>query len=233
MYLINIFVEYFPSYFDAFLMTIRLSVLSLIFASLLGIIIGLVNSAKNKNIITRIFQIISRVYIDLIRGTPLLVQILIIYYGIPQVLRASTGFQWNSIGGAFTAGVVILTLNAGAYMSEIVRAGIESVDVGQFEAARSLGLGYGKTMIKIILPQAIRTMLPSIINQYIISIKDTSLLSTIGVRELTNNGRIHASAASDQVMVLYCMMAGYYLVVCLLLSKLSKVLEKRYSYGKQ
>ena len=230
--MIDLFVRYFPTYFDAFIMTIKLAILSLIFASIVGIVVGLITSTKTKNAFLKILQGICKIYIDLIRGTPMLVQILIIYYGIPQVLRASTGFQWANIGGAFTAGIVILTLSAGAYMAEIVRAGIESVDVGQFEAARSLGLPYSKTMIKVILPQAIRTMLPSIINQFIISIKDTSLLSTIGVRELTNNGKIQASAASDQVMALYCMMALYYLVICLALSKVSKMLERRYSYGR-
>ena len=89
-------------------------------------------------------------------------------YGVGSVLKPY-GFQWSNIGGAFTAGCVALSLNAGAYMAEIIRGGIEAVDKGQMEAARSLGLSYGKAMRKVILPQAFRTMLPSIINQFIIS----------------------------------------------------------------
>ena len=110
------------------------------------------------------------------------------------------GFQWSNIGGAFTAGCVALSLNAGAYMAEIIRGGIEAVDKGQMEAARSLGLSYGKAMRKVILPQAFRTMLPSIINQFIISLKDTSLVSVIGPRELTQNGKIIAANSASMVM---------------------------------
>ena len=118
-------------------------------------------------------------------------------------------------GGTFTAGTVALSLNAGAYMAEIVRGGIEAVDKGQVEAARSLGLTYGKTMKKIVLPQALRTMLPSIINQFIISIKDTSLLSVIGLTELTNVGKTIAATQSAHMMVIYCFMACYYLFIYL------------------
>lgn len=162
----------------------------------------------------------------------MLVQILIIYFGIAQVLRPY-GFNWSHLSGAFGAGVVALMLNAGAYLSEIMRAGIESVDYGQVEAARSLGLPYGKTMTKIVLPQAVRTMLPSIINQFIISIKDTSLISAIGVAELTNVGKTIASSWSSHTMLLYLWMACYYLIICSVLAKLSKIVEKRLSYGKK
>ena len=98
-------------------------------------------------------------------------------------------------------------------MAEIVRGGIEAVDKGQIEAARSLGLTYGKTMKKFVLPQALRTMLPSIINQFIISIKDTSLLSVIGLTELTNVGKTIAATQSAHMMVIYCFMACYYLFI--------------------
>ena len=111
------------------------------------------------------------------------------------------------------AAVVALSLNAGAYMAEIVRGGIESVDKGQMEAARSLGLPYGKAMSKVILPQAIRTMLPSIINQFIISIKDTSLVYAIGIRELTMNSQIITANEPTSVMSIYVMAAIYYLVI--------------------
>lgn len=222
---------YTPRFIDAFWITLSLALYSLVLATIIGVIVGVVNSSKSKSWPSRIFRFLARVYIDLIRGTPMMVQILIIYFGLAQVLRP-IGFNWSSIGGTFTAGVVILTINAGAYMAEIVRAGIESVDPGQVEASRSLGLPYGKTMTKVVLPQAIRTMLPSIINQFIISIKDTSLLSVIGLAELTNTGRTIASNWTSQTMLLYCYMALYYLVICTLLSKLSKIVEKRLSYGR-
>lgn len=204
---------FFASRFNqAIVITIELSIISLIAATIIGIIVGLVNTSKSKSVIMKILKAIANLYIYIIRGTPMLVQILIIYFGLGQMLRP-TGFRWLNIGGTFTAGTVALSLNAGAYMAEIVRGGIEAVDKGQIEAARSLGLTYGKTMKKIVLPQALRTMLPSIINQFIISIKDTSLLSVIGLTELTNVGKTIAATQSAHMMVIYCFMACYYLSV--------------------
>lgn len=223
---------FFASRFNqAIVITIELSIISLVAATIIGIIVGLVNTLKSKSVIMKILKAIANLYIYIIRGTPMLVQILIIYFGLGQMLRP-TGFRWLNIGGTFTAGTVALSLNAGAYMAEIVRGGIEAVDKGQIEAARSLGLTYGKTMKKIVLPQALRTMLPSIINQFIISIKDTSLLSVIGLTELTNVGKTIAATKSAHMMVIYCFMACYYLLICTVLAQVSKVVEKRLSYGK-
>ena len=208
------------------MITIELSIISLVAATIIGIIIGLVNTSKSKSVIMKILKAIANLYIYIIRGTPMLLQILIIYFGLGQMLRL-TGFRWLNIGGTFTAGTVALSLNAGAYMAEIVRGGIEAVDKGQIEAARSLGLTYGKTMKKIVLPQALRTMLPSIINQFIISIKDTSLLSVIGLTELTNVGKTIAATQSAHMMVIYCFMACYYIFFCTVLSQVLKVVEMR------
>ncbi len=116
------------------------------------------------------------------------------------------------------AGMITLSLNGGAYMAEIVRGGIEAVDRGQMEAARSLGLSYGKSMRKVILPQALRTMLPSIVNQFIISLKDTSILSVIGIRELTMNGKIIV-ANTGEAMAIWAIVAFYYIVVISVLSE--------------
>ena len=168
----DLFVRYAPTFNEALVLTLQLTVVSLICASVLGVIFGMFSIAHNK-----ILNVISTIYIDIIRGTPLIVQVFIVYYGFgASVLRPVFDISWNELGGVFTAGAIALSLNAGAYMAEIVRGGIESVDKGQMEAARSLGLPYGKAMSKVILPQAIRTMLPSIINQFIISLKDTSLI---------------------------------------------------------
>lgn len=117
-------------------------------------------------------------------------------------------------------------------MAEIIRGGIEAIDPGQMEAARSLGLPYGKAMSKIILPQAFRTMLPSIINQFIISLKDTSLISIIGIRELTQNGKIIAANSASMVMAVWLSVAIFYLVICTILSRVAKLVERRVSYGK-
>ena len=221
MDIIRVLQEYWPSFCKALMITLEMTVFSLIFATIIGTIVGLFNVSKIKPL-----QFIANIYIDIVRGTPLLVQVFIMYYGLTQFLQ----FQWPAIGGftsAFVAGVVTLSFNAGAYMAEIIRGGIEAVDKGQMEAARSLGLPYKKAMWKIILPQAFRTMLPSIINQFIIS-----LISVIGPRELTQNGKIIAANSSTRVMAIWIVVALFYLVVCTILSRVAKLVERKVSYGK-
>lgn len=215
----------FPSFSEALLVTLKLAICSLLLATILGTIIGICTVSHNK-----FLQYFMTLVIDLIRGTPLLVQTFIIYYGLAQVLRP-TGFSWVSIGGPFTAGVVTLSLNAGAYIGEIVRGGIKSVDVGQVEAARSLGLSYAQTMRKVILPQAFKTMLPSFINQFIISLKDTSLISIIGIRELTQNGKILSANSASKVMSIWLVVALFYFIICTILAKIAGVVERRTAYG--
>lgn len=226
MEVINVLVQYFPSFTVALGETLKLTVVSLIAATILGVIFGLFKVSKIKPL-----QLIANIYIDIIRGTPLMVQTMIIFYGLSQALRP-LGFSWSAIGGNFTAGAVTLSLNAGAYMAEIIRGGIEAVDPGQMEAARSLGLPYKKAMSKVILPQAFRTMMPSIINQFIISLKDTSLISIIGIRELTQNGKIIAANSASRVMAIWLAVALFYLVICTALSRVAKIVERRVSYGK-
>lgn len=222
----NVLVQYFPSFSVALGETMKLTIISLLCATVLGVIFGLFKVSGVKPL-----KLVADIYIDIIRGTPLMVQTMIIFYGLSQSLRP-LGFSWSDIGGAFTAGAVTLSLNAGAYMAEIIRGGIEAVDKGQMEAARSLGLTYGKSMRKIILPQAFRTMLPSIINQFIISLKDTSLISVIGIRELTQNGKIIAANSTSRVMAIWLVVAAFYLVICTILSKIAALVERRVAYGK-
>ena len=217
MDIIRVLQEYWPSFCKALMITLEMTVFSLIFATIIGTIVGLFNVSKIKPL-----QFIANIYIDIVRGTPLLVQVFIMYYGLTQFLQ----FQWPAIGGftsAFVAGVVTLSFNAGAYMAEIIRGGIEAVDKGQMEAARSLGLPYKKAMW---------TILPSIINQFIISLKDTSLISVIGPRELTQNGKIIAANSSTRVMAIWIVVALFYLVVCTILSRVAKLVERKVSYGK-
>lgn len=125
-----------------------------------------------------------------------------------------------------------MSLNAGAYIAEIVRGGIESIDPGQMEAARSLGLPYNKSMAKVVLPQALRTMLPSLINQFIITLKDTSLLSVIGVRELTMNGKI-ITANNMETIRMWSIVAIYYLIVISILTIIANKVEEKVSKSKR
>ncbi len=226
MEFLNILASSVDTFMAALGETAKLAFASLLIATVIGIIVGLMTVSK-----TKLLQKIAQIYIGIIRGTPLLVQTFIIYYGLAQLL-SPFGFQWKLIGGPFAAGTVALSINAGAYMAEIIRGGIEAVDRGQMEAARSLGLSYGKAMQKVVLPQAFFTMLPAIINQFIITLKDTSLISIIGIRELTQNGKILAANSATKVMAIWIVVALYYWVICTLLSYVAGVVERKVSHGK-
>ena len=203
----------FPILLQGLKMTVILTVVSIAIALVLGIIFGLLRVSRSIWL-----RAIGTTFVDIFRGTPLLVQAFFIYFGIPSAL----GFQMS----ALTAGIITLSLNAGAYMTEIVRGGIQSVDKGQMEAARSLGIGYLPTMRRVILPQAIRTMIPSYINQFVITLKDTSILSVIGIAELTQTGRI-IIAGNFQSFKMWLIIGIIYFVVIMALTKLSDRLEHR------
>ncbi len=203
----------FPILMEGLKMTVILTVVSIAIALVLGVIFGLMRVSRAIWL-----RAIGTTFVDIFRGTPLLVQAFFIYFGIPSAL----GFQMS----ALTAGIITLSLNAGAYMTEIVRGGILSVDKGQMEASRSLGIGYLPTMRKVILPQAIRTMIPSYINQFVITLKDTSILSVIGIAELTQTGRI-IIAGNFQSFKMWLIIGIIYFVVIMALTKLSDRLEKR------
>lgn len=205
--------------------TLIMAFYSLIFASIIGLIFGMLSVLKSK-----VCNVIAQVFVDIIRGVPMIVLAFFVFFGVPYALK-------NFLHSTFTftalqAGIICLSLNCGAYMSEIIRAGIQSVDVGQMEAARSLGIPYWKSMQKVVLPQAIRTMIPSIINQFIITLKDTSILSVIGFPELVNAAQnvIAINFKSFQVWLIVGVM---YLIVITILSKIAKALERRMNRGRK
>ena len=208
----------FPILMQGLKMTLILTVVSIAIALVLGIVFGLFRVSRSIWL-----RAIGTTYVDVFRGTPLLVQAFFIYFGIPSAL----GFQMT----ALTAGIITLSLNAGAYMTEIVRGGIQSVDKGQMEAARSLGIGYLPTMRKVILPQAIRTMIPSYVNQFVITLKDTSILSVIGIAELTQTGRL-IIARNYQSFTMWLIIGIVYFVVIMALTKLSDRIEHRLVGGR-
>ncbi|KAB7668417.1 amino acid ABC transporter substrate-binding protein/permease [Bacillus sp. B1-b2] len=209
--------ESMPSLLSGLGMTLFLTVVSLIIATILGIMFGLFRIAKNK-----VLSTLAIIYIDIFRGTPLIVQAFFIYFGIPAALD----FRISAVA----AGLITLSLNAGAYMAEIVRGGIQSVDKGQMEAARSLGLPYGKAMAKVVLPQAVQLMIPSFINQFVITLKDTSILSIIGINELTQSGKI-IIARNLESFQMWLIVGIMYFIVIIILTKVSNVLERRIKNG--
>lgn len=177
MNLFGVLSEVYPTLLIGLTMTVKITILSLIIALVIGIFVCLMNISSNI-----VLRGIAKFYIWLIRGTPMLVQAFYFYFALPQLIQAVTGSQFRIT--VFTASLVTLALNAGAYISEIFRGSIESVNKGQMEAARSLGLSYAKSMQKIILPQAVRICLPSLVNQFIITLKDSTILYAIGLSEV-------------------------------------------------
>ena len=206
--------------------TLLLALSGLFFACILGLIFGLLSVLKN-----RVCNAISTIFVDVIRGVPMIVLAFMIYFGVPQAVNGLlSGARFTLT--ALQAGTVALALNCGAYMAEIIRAGIQSVDPGQMEAARSLGLPYWRAMAKVVLPQAIRTMIPSIINQFIITLKDTSILSVIGFPELVNTAK-NVVANTMRAFEVWAIVGVMYLIIITLLSRLAKRLERRLNRGRE
>lgn len=204
--------------------TLLLALLGLFFACIIGMIFGMMSVIKNKPC-----NVIALIFVDGIRGVPMIVLAYFIYFGIPYLLNNT--FKMGMTLSALQAGTICLALNCGAYMAEIIRAGIQAVDVGQMEAARSLGLPYWKSMRRVVLPQAIRMMIPSIINQFIITLKDTSILSVIGFPELVNRAK-GVVANTFMSFQTWAIVAVMYLIVILALSRCAKVLEKRLNHDR-
>ncbi|WP_312951384.1 ABC transporter substrate-binding protein/permease [Streptococcus parasuis] len=198
--------------------TVGLALLSFAIAIIIGVIFGMFAVSPVKSL-----RVIASVFVDVVRGIPLMIVAAFIFWGIPNLIESMTGQQ--SPINDFVAGTIALSLNSGAYIAEIVRGGIQAVPVGQMEASRSLGISYGTTMRKIILPQAGKIMLPNFINQFVITLKDTTIISAIGLVELFQAGKI-IIARNYQSFRMYAILAIIYLVVITLLTRLARKLEK-------
>jgi len=197
---------------QAVLVTISLALL----AELLGIVLGLV-LALLKISRSRLLSFPAQLYIDVFRGTPLLVQLIIIYFTTPLI-----GIRFESL---FFAGLTTLTLNSAAYVAEIFRAGIQSIDKGQMEAGRASGLTYGQTMRYIIVPQAFRRTIPPLTNEFVMLIKDTSIVSVIGLEELLRAAQVLRAETFNGTPLIAA--ALIYLAICLPLIYLTNGLERR------
>lgn len=203
-----------PFLIKATFITLFLAIVSMAIGLVLGLFTALMRVSKSK-----ILYNIASVYVSAIRGTPLLVQIYLVYFGLPQI---------GITLGPLTSGIIALSINTGAYLSESFRAAILSVDKGQMEAAHSLGMTNGQAMRRIILPQSIRTAIPTIGNAYIGLIKDTSLVSVITVTELLYQTALIV-AKTFKPLSLYATAAVIYWVVCQIFVILLNWLEKRTS----
>src|SRR5690625_173364 len=202
-----------PYLFEGIKYTFIITIFGVAIGFVIGAFAGLGRISKNK-----IIYGISTVYVEIIRGTPILVQILFIFFGLPDLLDLNLD--------KITASIIAIAINAGAYIAEIVRGGVQSIDKGQFEAGDSIGLTKNQTMWHIVWPQAFRRMIPPLGNQFIISLKDTSLFSAIAVVELVYQGKAY-TAASAAYFEPYFMVALFYLAITIPASIILRRLEKR------
>jgi putative lysine transport system permease protein len=208
----KILTHFWPLLLQGLGITLLLSVLGTVFALILALPLASMKLSKD-----RILSTFSRLYITLFRGTPMIVQGVIFFYGF-----YSLGLKWSPL----VAGLTVVTLNTAAYIAEIIRGGITALDPGQMEAARSLGFSYTKSMILVVFPQAIKNSIPAIINEFIVNIKDTAVLQVIGVVDIYN-----ASYTSGLTYAAYLeaasIAAAIYLILTLSTSKIGAMIEKR------
>lgn len=210
--------------FDGLKITVIVSLISILIGTVIGFLTCLMKMSKNP-----ILKVIANIYIWIIRATPMMVQAFVIYFGFPQLIQTFVpGFRIV----AFTAALITLSLNAGAYMAEIFRGAINAVPKGQIEASRSLGVNESKTMMKIVLPQALKIAIPSLVNQFIITVKDTSILSVIGLADLVNKAKVYVGS-SYQFFATYILVAVYYIVFISILMVISNYVERKFNYDKK
>ena len=218
----RVFSEAMPLLLEGLKLTVITSLVSIAIGMVIGLFVCLMKMSKNV-----VLRAISGVYIWIIRGTPMLVQALMVFFGFPQLIQMTINPNFRM--DALTAGIITLSLNAGAYLAEIYRGGIMAVPKGQSEAARSLGLSQGKTMWKVVLPQALKFSIPSLVNQFIITIKDTSILSVIGMAEIVNKAKTYVGS-TYVYFATYAVVALMYLVVISILMIISNYVEKKLKY---
>lgn len=179
--IINTFSHYYPMFLRGAGVTLLISMIGTVVGSAIGLLIGVIRTIPMpergfKRYLLKTINAVLSIYIEIFRGTPMIVQAVVIFYGTAQA------FGWEL--SPLFAGILIVSINTGAYMSEIVRGGIVSIDKGQFEAAQAIGMSHAQTMFNIVLPQVIRNILPATGNEFVINIKDTSVLNVIAVTEL-------------------------------------------------
>ena len=205
--------------------TMQVAMLGTIFGSIIGLLIGVVKTIpvkKTDSIVKRIFfkiiNTILTVYIEVFRGTPMIIQAVVIFYGVAEWFNIHMGFLF--------AGILIVSINTGAYMSEIVRGGINSIEKGQFEAAHAIGMSHRQTMFNIILPQTIRNILPATSNEFVINIKDTAVLNVIGLSELffKTKGIYGKNYLYYETALIAC---GIYFVLTFTTTRILRLVEKK------
>lgn len=185
----RLWAKYWPDYLTGIRNTLIVAVIATLVGCIIGLICGILNTipytksdAVGKRFILKLIRVIVRIYVEVFRGTPMILQAVFIYYGLPYFSGGAISFKGNT--GVWLASLIVVSINTGAYMAESVRGGIISVDPGQTEGAKAIGMTHFQTMVHVILPQAFRNIIPQIGNNFIINIKDTSVLSVISITDL-------------------------------------------------
>jgi glutamine transport system permease protein len=202
-----------PALFVGARLTVQLAFIAVAIGLIIGSFVGIGRVSSN-----RVIRTITSIYVDFIRGTPLLVQLFLVYFGLPSIIGRPIP--------PFTAAIAAMGINSGAYVAEIVRAGIQSIDKGQMEAARSIGLTYSQSMQYIIFPQAFRRIIPPLGNEFVAMLKETSLVSVIALEDLLRKGQVVITRTFRPFEV-YIVVALIYLVMTLAISRLVAWSEKR------
>lgn len=217
--MIDLFSKYGPLFIDGLKYTLGLSLISVLVGTIIALALAFFRLSK-----VRVLNLIGTVYVEIFRGTPLMAQLLIVKFGFYDFITKPLGLEIPNLA----LGVIAVSLNSAAYVCEVLRAGIESIDKGQMEAGRSLGMNHSMTMKLIILPQAIKNILPALCNEFIAVIKETSIISYIGVTDLFYMANIVGTQSYryfDSIMII----AVIYFIITFTLSKLVRLLERRLS----
>ena len=220
----DLMIESFPRLLNATKLTIELTLLSLFFGIFVGVFFAILRTSKN-----RIFYYIAYYYSYIFRGTPLLVQIFIIYFGLGQVEWIRESFMWILLKEPYSCAILAFTLNTGAYSSEIFRSAFETINKGIIEAAEGLGLNKIHTFFKIRLPIAIRQSLPAYGNEMILMLKGTSLASTVTLLDLTGVAK-HIISTTFRPVEVFIVAGSIYLLMTFIIHNVIKFIEKKYDY---
>ena len=208
-----------PMLFRGLKLTMLIAVVGILLGFLLGSVSGYALQCKNK-----VARTIANIYIWIIRGTPLVVQALYVFFAVPAIVTLITKERFTI--DSTIAGIIVITLNAGAFISAIVKGALEGVDIGQKEAGMALGLTKGQILLHIVIPPAFKSMIPGLFNQFIISVKDTALLSIISVDDITRQTQNYV-ARTYNTLPAYTACAVFYLILLSVLMVLQKVVENR------
>ncbi|MBQ9572223.1 MAG: amino acid ABC transporter permease [Acidaminococcaceae bacterium] len=204
----------FPLLIAGACITVEITALTVFFGMIIGICVSLIRMSDFK-----ILRWLGNVYVDFIRGTPLLIQIFLVYFALPSII----GHRVD----AYFAAISACSINSGAYMAEVFRGGIQSIDIGQMEAGRSLGMTWWQTMRYIILPQAFKRIIPPLGNEFIAMLKDSSLVSVIGFEELTRRGQL-IIARTYASFEIWMAVAIIYLILTFTVARLTGLLERKF-----